>query len=82
MAGKMARRFTFTTIASSLAATICEVPKRLRVIVHSPLMECMYLPPQKETNIYNTGFDESFVGEVLIVQSISKLNHIIIKMKK
>ena len=50
--------------------------------MHSPFMECMYLPPQKETNIYNTGFDESFVGEVLIVQSISKLNHIIIKMKK
>ena len=42
----------------------------------------MYLPPQKETDLYNTGFDESFVGEVLIVQSISKLNHIIIKINK
>ena len=41
----------------------------------------MYLPPQKETNRYNKGFDESFVGEVLINQSISKLNHIVEKMK-
>ena len=51
------------------------------LILHSPFMECMYLPPQRETNLCNKGFDESFVGEVLINQSISKLNHIVEKMK-
>ena len=44
-------------------------------------MECMYLPPQKETNLCNKGFDESFVGEVLIDQPVSKLNPIVKKMK-
>ncbi len=45
------------------------------LVVHSPVMECMYLPPQKETNPYNTGFDEIFVEEGLIVLFRSNLKH-------
>ena len=75
MAGKMARKFTF-------GSYYLRSPEKVSsLIVHSPFMECMYLPPQKETNRYNKGFDECFVGEVLINQSKSKLNHIVEKMK-
>ncbi len=45
------------------------------LIVHSPVMESMFLPPQSSTNIYNTGYDEIFVEEGLIILFRSNLKH-------
>jgi len=43
--------------------------------VYSPVMDTMYIPPQKENNVYNTEFDEIFVEEGLIVLFRSNLKH-------
>ena len=45
------------------------------LIVHSPVMESMFLPPQSTTNIYNIGYDEIFVEEGLVILFRSNLKH-------
>ena len=45
------------------------------LVVHSPVMDSMFLPPQKVNNAFNNGYDEIFVEEGMIVLFRSNLKH-------